>query len=105
MLGENGLGLSGGQRQRVAIARALYRRPQILVFDEATSGLDQDTERELTRAIEKLYGSITMIIVAHRLGTLAKCDRIVRFQAGGIAAVGPLATVVPAELALEAGVH
>lgn len=102
MLGERGLGLSGGQRQRVAIARALYRRPRILVFDEATSGLDSETERDLTSAIERLYGSVTMIIVAHRLETLRKCDRVVRFQGGTIVAEGPLGEVSREAVGLEA---
>lgn len=105
MLGENGLGLSGGQRQRVAIARALYRQPQILVFDEATSGLDQETERELTRAVEKLYGSITIVIVAHRLSTLSKCDRVVRLRAGAVVEIGPLAQVEPVEAVAQAGLQ
>ena len=102
MLGERGLGLSGGQRQRVAIARALYRRPSILVFDEATSGLDSETERDLTSAIEKLYGSVTMIIVAHRLETLRKCDRVVRFQGGTIIAEGSLGEVAGETFVTEA---
>jgi len=88
ILGERGLGLSGGQRQRVAIARALYRNPRILIFDEATSGLDLETERDLTAAIERLHGSVTMVIVAHRLDTLRKCDRLVRFERGAVVAQG-----------------
>lgn len=84
MLGEQGLGLSGGQRQRVAIARALYRKPQLLVFDEATSGLDHETETEVTAAIEKLYGAVTILIVAHRANPLRRCDRIVRMADGRV---------------------
>lgn len=103
VLGENGLGLSGGQRQRVAIARALYRQPQLLVFDEATSGLDAETEREVTSAIEHLYGSITIIIVAHRLSTLRKCDRIVRMEGGKIQSISSGSSAVMADALLHTG--
>lgn len=82
VVGERGVRFSGGQRQRLAIARALYRRPQILVLDEATSALDNETEEEVVRAIESLYGSITMIIIAHRLTTVKKCDVIYEIKDG-----------------------
>ena len=81
-VGERGIMLSGGQRQRVAIARALYSSPQILVLDEATSALDNETEAAVMEAIESLQGSITMVIIAHRLTTLKKCDRIYKIGNG-----------------------
>lgn len=76
MVGERGVRFSGGQRQRLAIARALYRDPDILVLDEATASLDNETEAEFMRAIEALQGTKTLIIVAHRLTTVRSCDAI-----------------------------
>ena len=75
-VGERGVRFSGGQRQRLAIARALYRNPDILVLDEATAALDNETESEVMKAIEALQGYKTLIIVAHRLTTVKKCDII-----------------------------
>ncbi|MDD5020758.1 MAG: ABC transporter ATP-binding protein [Endomicrobiaceae bacterium] len=83
-VGERGIRLSGGQRQRIGIARALYNEPEILVLDEATSSLDTDTEKAVMDAIENLYGKITMIIVAHRLTTIEKCDVIYKVEDGKI---------------------
>ncbi len=84
MVGENGVRLSGGQRQRIAIARALYHRPSILIFDEATSALDNQTEAELTAAIDELAGDRTVIVVAHRLSTVRRCDQVVLLHGGRI---------------------
>ena len=80
-IGENGTKLSGGQRQRVGIARALYFDAEILFFDEATSSLDSETEKEITDAIHQIAnGDLTLIIIAHRLTTLEHCDRIVEIN-------------------------
>ena len=87
-LGENGARLSGGQRQRVAIARALYAEPAVLVFDEATAALDNQTEREVTSAIASLQGTRTLIVIAHRLSTVENCDRLILLQQGRVAATG-----------------
>lgn len=76
IVGERGVKISGGQRQRIAIARALYYNPQILVLDEATSALDTETETSVMEAIEILQGKKTIIIVAHRLDTIRKCNKI-----------------------------
>jgi ABC-type multidrug transport system fused ATPase/permease subunit len=93
-VGEEGSWLSGGQRQRIGIARALYRDPQVLVLDEATSALDTDTEAEFMQVVSALRGKKTVVIVAHRLSTLAMCDRVLRLAAGRIVADGSFASVV-----------
>jgi ATP-binding cassette subfamily C protein len=87
-IGEIGVRLSGGERQRVSIARALYRDPSLLVFDEATSSLDPGTERDIAEAIEPLRNARTIIIIAHRLTTVARCDRILLLREGRMEATG-----------------
>jgi ABC-type multidrug transport system fused ATPase/permease subunit len=94
MIGERGMRLSGGQRQRVAIARALYHDPAVLVFDEATASLDNQTEREVTRAIAALHGARTVIVIAHRLTTVQTCDRLVFLKEGRIAGIGTYADLL-----------
>lgn len=83
-IGERGSLLSGGQRQRIGIARALYHGQEVLILDEATAALDNETEKLVTEAINSLKGKRTMIIIAHRLSTIEKCDRIYLMDAGKI---------------------
>ena len=88
VVGERGVRLSGGQRQRIGIARALYNNPDVLVLDEATSSLDTETEHGVMQAVQALQGDKTVIIVAHRLATVKKADRIVVMDHGRIVAEG-----------------
>ena len=83
-VGERGIRLSGGQRQRIGIARALYNDPEVLILDEATSALDNDTEAAIMDSINRLHGRKTLIIIAHRLQTIEKCDMVFRVENGGI---------------------
>jgi ABC-type multidrug transport system fused ATPase/permease subunit len=83
-IGDRGVRISGGQRQRLGIARALYHNPEILVFDEATSALDGETEAAVMDAINSFHGKKTMVIIAHRLNTIAKCDVIYKVENGKI---------------------
>lgn len=86
-LGEGGISLSGGQRQRIAIARALLTDAKIILFDEATSSLDNETQKNITQAINNLQGEYTILIVAHRLSTIKESDQIVVMQKGKIVGV------------------
>ena len=81
-VGERGVKFSGGQRQRVAIARALYNEPEILILDDATAALDNETEKAFMEAIEALQGEKTILLVAHRLTTVKKCDRVYEIKDG-----------------------
>lgn len=87
-LGERGVRMSGGQRQRIGIARALYREPSVLVLDEATSALDNVTERQITETVESLRGTMTILLVAHRLSTVRHADKVVFMAAGTIQVEG-----------------
>ncbi len=81
-IGERGIRLSGGQRQRIGIARALYEDPEVLILDEATSALDNDTEAAIMSSINRFHGRKTLIIIAHRLQTIEKCDIVYRVENG-----------------------
>jgi ATP-binding cassette subfamily B protein len=86
--GERGVRLSGGQRQRIAIARAILRDPALLLLDEATSALDAQSERQVQLALETLMQARTSIVIAHRLATVRKVDRIVVIEHGALVASG-----------------
>ena len=86
-IGERGIRLSGGQRQRIGIARALFEDPEVLVLDEATSALDNDTEAAIMESINHLHGRKTLIIIAHRLQTIEKCDIVYRVEEGSVTKV------------------
>lgn len=94
IVGERGVRLSGGQRQRIGIARALYHNPAVLVLDEATSALDGETERSVMEAVTALKGSKTIIVVAHRLSTVANCDRLLRLEGGKVVEHGTPQTIL-----------
>jgi ABC-type multidrug transport system fused ATPase/permease subunit len=94
IVGERGIRFSGGQKQRIAIARALYKRSNIIVFDEATSALDGETEASLMNAIGELSSHLTILIIAHRLSTLKKCDAIVNVTNGKIKRIGTYSELV-----------
>ena len=79
-MGDNGIKLSGGQRQRIAIARALYDDPEILVLDEATSALDSQTEERIMDEIYNIAKDKTLLVIAHRLTTIEKCERVVEVK-------------------------
>jgi len=87
-VGERGTKISGGQRQRLGIARAMFTRPKLLVLDEATSSLDGQTESNISDAINKLKGSVTVIVVAHRLSTVRNCDKVIYISNGEILSQG-----------------
>lgn len=94
MVGERGVRLSGGQRQRIGIARALYHNPTILVLDEATSALDITTEKEVMKSVFDIKGKKTLVIIAHRLSTVASCDRIYHMGGGMILEEGSPSEII-----------
>lgn len=88
MVGDRWIRLSGGQRQRIALARALLRKPELLILDEATSALDSESERLIQQSIEALAHGTTILVVAHRLSTIAKADQVYVLSQGRIAEEG-----------------
>jgi ABC-type bacteriocin/lantibiotic exporter with double-glycine peptidase domain len=93
-IGENGVRLSGGQRQRIGIARALYHSPKVLILDEATSSLDNETEKIVMNAINNLNNDITIILIAHRLNTVKNCDIIFEFDKGQLIGQGKFSEII-----------
>jgi ATP-binding cassette subfamily B protein len=92
-VGERGIRLSGGQRQRIGIARALYKQASVIVLDEATSALDTSTEEAVMEAVEGLSRDLTMVMIAHRLSTVQRCDRVVQLEGGAV-----VETVLPSAI-------
>ena len=83
-VGERGIRLSGGQRQRIGIARAFYKQARVLVFDEATSALDTGTEEAVIEVVEGLSKELIVVMIAHRLSTVQRCDRVIRIEQGRV---------------------
>jgi ABC-type multidrug transport system fused ATPase/permease subunit len=97
-IGERGVRLSGGQRQRIGIARALYHNPQVLILDEATSALDNETEKVVMDAVNNISKDITIILIAHRLNTVKKCDIIFKFDKGMLIGQGSYDKIINEKL-------
>jgi ABC-type multidrug transport system fused ATPase/permease subunit len=93
VLGENGYELSGGQKQRLGLARALYTSPKLLILDEATSALDSETEGAITDSLSKIQGNVTVVVIAHRLSTVRRADRVLYVENGKILADGTFDSV------------
>lgn len=94
LIGDRGIRISGGQRQRIAIARALYRDPEILIFDEATSSLDLETEHLITQELFEIGKDKTLIVIAHRLSTIIQCDHLLLIESGQVADQGTYSELI-----------
>ena len=101
IIGERGIKLSGGQRQRIGIARALYHNPQLIILDEATSALDNDTEKAVMDAIDNIGKNKTIIIIAHRLSTVKKCDKIFLLEKGELKKQGKFEELITKDFKLQ----
>ena len=97
MVGERGLKLSGGEKQRVAIARVLLKDPAILVFDEATSSLDSQSEKNILGALARISHNKTTLVIAHRLSTVKDADRIIVLDEGRVCEQGDHASLIAAD--------
>ncbi len=97
-VGERGVRLSGGQRQRVGIARALYKQADVIIFDEATSALDTETEQAVMQSINHLSNELTLLIIAHRISTLEKCNQIIELGDGGVKRISNYHEMVKTEI-------
>lgn len=95
-IGERGVKLSGGQQQRVAIARALYKKPEVIIFDEATSSLDTKSEKSIQETIYSFKGKQTLVIIAHRLSTVEDCDKLIWLEKGYLRQIGTPGEILPA---------
>lgn len=94
IIGDRGIRLSGGERQRIVLARAIIRKPSILVLDEATSSLDTENEKKIQEALDRLKGTMTIIVVAHRLSTIRNADQILVIERGTLAELGTYSELV-----------
>ena len=94
IVGERGIRLSGGQRQRIGIARALYHKPQVLILDEATSSLDNETEKAVMEAVNNLSKDLTIILIAHRLNTVKNCDIVFKLEKGQLQSQGTFEEII-----------
>jgi ABC-type multidrug transport system fused ATPase/permease subunit len=97
IIGEKGVKLSGGEKQRLGIARAYYRRPEILLMDEATSHLDVDSEKKIQTSLHAFFNQVTAIVIAHRLSTIREMDVIVVMQGGKIIEKGSFTSLLAKE--------
>ena len=100
MVGERGVTLSGGQKQRAAIARMLTQDTPIMIFDDSLSAVDAETDAKIRTALEKRFGSASIILISHRITTLSKCDQIIVLDRGRIAEMG-----APEELRTSGGLY
>jgi ATP-binding cassette subfamily C protein len=92
-VGDRGVRLSGGERQRIVLARAILRKPRLLILDEATSALDSESEAAILDSLERLRGSVTIIVIAHRLSTIRGADQVVVMEQGRIVQCGRYAAL------------